>query len=309
MERFYHEDWLGSTRYLTDGAGGVPAMARYDAYGKQTAGTNPSTLTDNQYAGAWGYEREPDAGLGLDYLYQRYYDPAVGRFISPDPIRWSGGLNLYGYCDGDPVGFVDPDGLSRGPVRRPPGAARNRRDSWSLGVRQRLYGLRLHVSSPTMRPPQHPLALRANATPGRMEMGPPGFTTRRDAQIQGWVLGGRQSLYCRYTQSKPLSKELAGEVIGGKTVSQILGAWLRPRVWSAAHRGAPLNGLEGARYVWENRVRAPHEIRREHLEKYLRIAELALKENPSHSLTQSLQSWRVRIILREISFRELEGKW
>jgi len=52
-----------------------------------------------QYAGNWRYEREPEGanGLGLDYLYQRYYDPQAGRFISRDPIRWAGGINLYGY--------------------------------------------------------------------------------------------------------------------------------------------------------------------------------------------------------------------
>lgn len=35
----------------------------------------------------------------------------VGRFISPDPIGFAGGLNLYGYCDGNPVGCIDPTGL------------------------------------------------------------------------------------------------------------------------------------------------------------------------------------------------------
>jgi hypothetical protein len=34
----------------------------------------------------------------------------VGRFLNRDPIRWAGALNLYNYCEGDPVGGIDPTG-------------------------------------------------------------------------------------------------------------------------------------------------------------------------------------------------------
>jgi hypothetical protein len=48
---------------------------------------------------------------GLQLLEARYYDPEVGRFLSPDPIGFLDGLNLYAYCGNNPVGFVDPLGL------------------------------------------------------------------------------------------------------------------------------------------------------------------------------------------------------
>lgn len=48
---------------------------------------------------------------GLMYRRNRYYDPASGRFTQPDPIGLAGGVNLYGYADGDPVNFSDPLGL------------------------------------------------------------------------------------------------------------------------------------------------------------------------------------------------------
>jgi uncharacterized protein RhaS with RHS repeats len=38
-------------------------------------------------------------------------DPGSGRFTQEDPIGLAGGLNLYGYADGDPVNFSDPFGL------------------------------------------------------------------------------------------------------------------------------------------------------------------------------------------------------
>jgi RHS repeat-associated protein len=49
---------------------------------------------------------------GLHYKRNRYYDPATGRFTQEDPIGLAGGLNLYGYANGDPVNFNDPFGLS-----------------------------------------------------------------------------------------------------------------------------------------------------------------------------------------------------
>lgn len=39
------------------------------------------------------------------------YDPAAGRFTQEDPIGLAGGLDLYGFANGDPVNFSDPFGL------------------------------------------------------------------------------------------------------------------------------------------------------------------------------------------------------
>lgn len=44
-------------------------------------------------------------------MRQRYYDPGLGRWLSADPIGFSGGLNLYGYCGQNPTNGVDPLGL------------------------------------------------------------------------------------------------------------------------------------------------------------------------------------------------------
>ncbi|HEX8208797.1 MAG TPA: RHS repeat-associated core domain-containing protein [Longimicrobium sp.] len=40
---------------------------------------------------------------GLQYMRNRYYDPRTGQFTQQDPIGLAGGLNTYGFADGDPV--------------------------------------------------------------------------------------------------------------------------------------------------------------------------------------------------------------
>ena len=46
------------------------------------------------------------------YYRARYYDPAPGRFLSEDSIRWfSGTINFYGYVHNEPADLIDPLGL------------------------------------------------------------------------------------------------------------------------------------------------------------------------------------------------------
>ena len=60
------------------------------------------------YNARWGYVKD---ATGLYYCQNRYYDPANGRWLTRDPIGYEGGINLYGYCGGGPVGAADPWGL------------------------------------------------------------------------------------------------------------------------------------------------------------------------------------------------------
>jgi RHS repeat-associated protein len=58
--------------------------------------------------------REYDQENGLYYMRARYYDPALGRWVSEDPIGIEGGANLFGYSENDPVNRRDPSGLDPG---------------------------------------------------------------------------------------------------------------------------------------------------------------------------------------------------
>ena len=54
--------------------------------------------------------REWSAVTGLTNFRARWYDSVTGRWLSKDPIGLSGGLNLYAFCDNDPIGSRDPFG-------------------------------------------------------------------------------------------------------------------------------------------------------------------------------------------------------
>ena len=59
---------------------------------------------------------------GAQHYYNRYrdYDVNTGRYIQADPIGLAGDDNPYAYAGGNPLGFIDPDGLQRGPRGPPP---------------------------------------------------------------------------------------------------------------------------------------------------------------------------------------------
>jgi RHS repeat-associated protein len=48
---------------------------------------------------------------GMLYRRNRYFDTNTGRFTQEDPIGITGGVNQYGFAQGDPVNFSDPFGL------------------------------------------------------------------------------------------------------------------------------------------------------------------------------------------------------
>ncbi|HKS71707.1 MAG TPA: RHS repeat-associated core domain-containing protein, partial [Terriglobales bacterium] len=102
---YYNADGLGSITSLTNASGQIAASYTYDSFGKLTASTG--TVTNPfRYTG-----REYGTDTGLYYYRARYYDASVGRFISEDPIGFSGGgTNFYAYVSNDPVLFIDQTG-------------------------------------------------------------------------------------------------------------------------------------------------------------------------------------------------------
>jgi len=109
VDSFYLSDALGSTRALTNGQGVVTDRYSYDAFGQLLSSTG-TTVNSYLYTG----EQRDDAA-GLYYLRARYYDAAIGRFLTADPYRGKPqdprSLHKYSYVQNNPVNMTDPLGL------------------------------------------------------------------------------------------------------------------------------------------------------------------------------------------------------
>ena len=95
-------DLQGSVIGTLNSASGALSKVGYSPYG-HNAGT----------PGSFGYtgQRFDAETNGLYYYRARHYSAALGRFAQPDPIGYSGGVNLYKYVGNDPLNLIDPLGL------------------------------------------------------------------------------------------------------------------------------------------------------------------------------------------------------
>ncbi|HAS0824720.1 TPA: type IV secretion protein Rhs [Enterobacter cloacae subsp. cloacae] len=115
---WFNTDLNGAPLEVTDERGAVRWSGQYGSFGEvrhQSEGfsrvVNRTAMAHQplRYAGQYA-----DGETGLHYNLFRYYDPQVGRFIVQDPIGLNGGWNLYQYAP-NPLGWIDPTGLSRYP--------------------------------------------------------------------------------------------------------------------------------------------------------------------------------------------------
>ena len=102
---YWHTDALGSQVAASLGTS-VVQTSEYEPYGALL------NRSPNNRIGYTGHVM--DAVTGLTYMQQRYYDPAIGRFLSVDPVTaYSnpvGAFNRYWYANNNPYRFTDPDG-------------------------------------------------------------------------------------------------------------------------------------------------------------------------------------------------------
>ena len=106
--RYYLQDAQGNIRTLTDASGSITDTYAYTAFGETLshsgASVNPYLYTGQQF----------DALTGLYSLRARYYDPALGRFLSRDPaeplLTAPHELNRYVYVADNPLNAADPSG-------------------------------------------------------------------------------------------------------------------------------------------------------------------------------------------------------
>ena len=112
---YLHGDDLSSTQLVTDENGDQVGRFVHGAWGEELYASEsvPGTL-ENRFIGGLGCRK--DSATGLVLMRHRWYDTALMRFISRDPIGLRGGTNLYCYAGNNPVTVSDPEGLA--PKRR-----------------------------------------------------------------------------------------------------------------------------------------------------------------------------------------------
>ena len=120
-EYYYRKNIFGDVLAIYDSLGNLQCKYVYDAWGNHrvynASGSeigaeviNIGNINSIRYRGYYW-----DKEFGLYYLQSRYYDPTLGRFVSPDAIDYLdpedvSGLNLYAYGLNNPVMYVDPTG-------------------------------------------------------------------------------------------------------------------------------------------------------------------------------------------------------
>jgi RHS repeat-associated protein len=115
--KYIHKDHLGGTSVVTSDNGSLIESLKYYSFGETRSITGPD-VTDKLFTG----QRLDD--MGLYYYGARYYDPAIGRFISPDTIVSHPfnpqSFNRYSYCLNNPLKYIDPTGLTDATVTSEP---------------------------------------------------------------------------------------------------------------------------------------------------------------------------------------------
>jgi RHS repeat-associated protein len=111
---YFHTDHLGSTAVGTNSSGAVQQVECYTPFGEILCHNPPSPpFNKGGNGGIYLFTgQELDREAALYYYGARYYDPALARFVSPDPLVQvdSGRLNPYAYAGNNPLRNIDPNG-------------------------------------------------------------------------------------------------------------------------------------------------------------------------------------------------------
>jgi RHS repeat-associated protein len=99
---YVYTDPQGTPLAEADANGNITATFDYRPYGGQELGAPKNG------PGYTGHVNDPDSGLV--YMQARYYDPAVGRFLSIDPAFSLDSFNRYSYVGNNPITKIDPTG-------------------------------------------------------------------------------------------------------------------------------------------------------------------------------------------------------
>ena len=100
-------DHLGSPRNIFDVHGKLTSTVEFSLYGLPGQDSPPDDC------GFTGHVL--DRETGFYHTHHRYYDPHIGRWLSPDPAGYVDGSNRLCYVKCNPANLVDRFGLNGGP--------------------------------------------------------------------------------------------------------------------------------------------------------------------------------------------------
>ena len=114
---FYIRDFMSNILGLVDDSGNIVVKYKYDAYGNRisitdTSGCDLGNINPFRYK---GYYYDDD--VEMYYCKSRFYVPLWHRWLNSDSINYLEpknitSLNLFAYCNNNPVMYVDPTGRS-----------------------------------------------------------------------------------------------------------------------------------------------------------------------------------------------------
>jgi len=109
---YVYTDPQGTPLAEADVNGNITATYNYTPYGSMA----PNMSAPPNGPGYTGHVNDPDTGFV--YMQARYYDPAMGRFLSTDPVGPAAGntfnFSRYAYANNNPIGNTDPTGMAPG---------------------------------------------------------------------------------------------------------------------------------------------------------------------------------------------------
>ncbi|MDR1706658.1 MAG: RHS repeat-associated core domain-containing protein [Prevotella sp.] len=114
---FYQTDHLGNNRVVANASGTAVQKNHYYPFG--TAFADKYDDGKNQPYKYNGKELDQMHGLNLYDYSARYYESAIGRFTTVDPLAEKYySISPYAYCANNPMKFIDPTGEEAWPVIR-----------------------------------------------------------------------------------------------------------------------------------------------------------------------------------------------
>ena len=133
---YIHNDHLGTPKLLTDAEQNIVWEIHTTPFGEVHQEIANGIANIKAFPGQYR-----DSETGLSYNYYRDYDPSIGRYVQSDPIGFAGGLNTYGYVGGNPISYVDPNGLAKVQITLTSGQIITATNPGASGLSQMINGL------------------------------------------------------------------------------------------------------------------------------------------------------------------------